>query len=138
MLSKMFTFSSVYNKMRLMKNSIVMHLHRKYFKIKFWSYFAKTLQSYKWIRYKQWWAQCSYSAFVLCKIEVLSTRFFKVLEHWASTEYWVITFKALKCLCKCAYIFKLILSICKAFKTISKFFKSNNSLTFDINLLTYE
>jgi hypothetical protein len=33
------------------------------------------------------------------------------------------------------YIFKLILSVCKAIKTVSKLFKSNNSLTFDINLL---
>jgi hypothetical protein len=45
------------------------------------------------------------------------------------------TFRALKCLYKSVYIFKLILSVCKAFKTMSKFFKSNNSLTFDINLL---
>ncbi len=58
--------------------------------------------------------------------------FFKVLEHVLSTES---TFRALKCLDKSFYIFKLILSVCKAFKTMSKFFKSNNSLTFDINLL---
>jgi hypothetical protein len=40
-----------------------------------------------------------------------------------------------KCLYKSVYIFKLILSVCKAFKAMSKFFKSNNSLIFDINLL---
>jgi hypothetical protein len=34
-IEKKFTFSSVYNKMRLIKNSIFMHLRRKYFKIKF-------------------------------------------------------------------------------------------------------
>jgi hypothetical protein len=84
-------------------------------------------------------AQCSgkiwSSVLVLGKIKVLSACFFKVLEHWARTEHWVITFRALKCLYKSVYIFKLILSVCKAFKTMSKFFKSNNSLTFDINLL---
>jgi hypothetical protein len=90
--------------------------------------------------YKQWWAcsllvlvlgrnLCSVLALVLGIIEVLSARFFKVLEHW------VITFRALKCLYKSVFYFQLILSICKAFKIMSKFFKSNNSLTFDINLL---
>ncbi len=44
-------------------------------------------------------------ALVLDKIEVLSARFFKVLEHRARTEHWVITFRALKCLYKSVYIF---------------------------------
>jgi hypothetical protein len=74
-------------------------------------------------------------ALVLGKIEVLSARFLKVLSHLARIEHWVITFRALKCLYKSVYSFKLILSVFKAFKTMSKFFKSNNSLTFDINLL---
>jgi hypothetical protein len=95
------------------------------------------------IRYEQWWA---------CSVLVLSARvkfgararqnrsaqcsFFNVLEHRAHTEHWVITFRAMKRYTKCLYFQTVILSVYKAFKTMSKFFKSNNSFTFDINLLS--
>jgi hypothetical protein len=78
------------------------------------------LSEFKYIAHNQWWAG---------SVLVLGAR------APVRTEHWVITFRALKCLYKSVYIFKLILSVCKAFKTMSKFFKFNNLLAFDINLL---